>query len=223
MLPVLAISCKKNSSTPTPVVVPSYLSITNGNVWNYELTNNPSTTPVTSSYSLTSSATDTTINSRLYHIFNRSASGTKEYYYVNGNEYYEYLSIPLLGNVQFENIFLKSDAAAGAVWSQTIPPIIYSGVTANLIKNDTIKEKGLTKVVKGITYTDVVHVTSGLKILSVSPPLIPTTALTAVIDNYYAPKVGRIYSSNNIQLVVPPPVSISQGLENKTELVSTNF
>ncbi len=222
MLPALAISCKKDEGTPAPVAV-SYLNIASGNVWNYEVTNNPSTAPMVSTYTLTSSPTDTTINARQYHIFNRSTGGTKEYYYVNGNDYYEYLSIALLGNIQFENLFLKTGAAAGQTWSQVIPPIIYSGITANLVKNDTIKETGLTKIVKGISYTDVVHVSSGLKIQNVNPPLVPTNALTAVIDNYYAPKVGRIYSSNNIKLVVPPPVSITQGVENKTELVSTNF
>ncbi len=226
MLSVLVVSCKKNEgTTPAPITV-SYLDITNGNAWNYQQTNNPSTSPTVINYTAISSATDTTINTRLYHIFNRSTGGGKEYYYVNGNNYYEYLSLPLLGDFKFENLFLKSDAAVGDTWSQVIPPITYTNfitVTANLVKNDTIKEKGITKIVKGITYTDVVHVSSGLSITSINPAIVPLNTITfkTVIDNYYAPKVGKIYFTNDIKLVVPS--FIDQTIENKTELVSTNF
>ena len=222
-LPLVAISCKKDEGTPAPATV-TYLNIASGNVWNFELTKNVSTAPAVSTYSLTSSTTDTTINARQYHIFNRS-TGDKEYFYITGNDYYEYLILPFLDTIKTENLYLKSGANAGDNWTQNVAPITYSGITANLSKSDTVIEKGLTKIVKGITYTDVVRVRGGLKILSISfPGLSPT--LTSVLDNYYAPKVGKIYSYIKLRLQLNSPLlpaPIDQTFENKTELVSTNF
>ncbi|MFT3681003.1 MAG: hypothetical protein QM791_12065 [Ferruginibacter sp.] len=220
-----AFSCKKDDSgnpPPTPPETTSYLKIEKNNKWDYEIVNNPSTSPSTSTYSLTCTETDTSIGGRSYRIFTRTDALGKEYYYVNGNDYYEFLSLPLLDGFKFENLFLKSGANVGDKWTQTIPPITYSGITANLSKADTIKEKGLTKVVKGVTYTDVIHVSSGIKIESMSLP-IPGLTLTSAIHNYYAPKVGRIYASYDIKFAVPAPFSITQSYENKTELISTNF
>ncbi len=229
-LPLLAISCKKDDNGSNQPVTEAYFSINSGNQWNYELTNNPTSTPITTTYSITATATDTTINARQYRLFTRSTGGN-EYYYVNGTEYYEYLGLPLFGTFKFENLYLKSNAALNASWTQVIPPISFTDTTtgitivANLVKSDTIKETGISKTVKGITYNNVVHVSSGIKIVSIAPALIPLSAvsLTTNIENYYAPKVGRISSYNDIKIVVQPPFALEQGIQAKTELVSVNF
>jgi hypothetical protein len=221
---LLLISCKKSGSgnPPPPANPTSYLTITAGNSWNYELVNNPSTSPSTSTYTITCSNTDTTINGRGYRIFNRTDALSKEYYYTKDDDYYEYLALPLLDGFKFENLYLKSNLAAGATWTQTLPPVTYAGITANISKLDTLKEKGISLTVKGKNYSDVIHVASGLKLVSLSFP-IPGLVLTSSIHCYYAPNVGRISATYDIKLTAPAPFSVTQSYENKTELISTNF
>lgn len=220
LLLFIGFSCKK--SDPVIAAVP-YLSINSGNVWSYELTNNPSTAPTNTNYTLTSSIRDTTINSKIYHIFNNSNGNTLEYLNQTGSDYFEFSTLPAaLGGGKTENLYLKSNVAIATTWSQALPPITISGITANVLKSDTLKETGLTKIVKGKTYTNVIHVSSGLTITSSTSPIPLNNALTASIHNYYAPNVGRIYSSNDIKIVVTL-AGINQSVENKTELVSTNF
>ncbi len=217
------VSCKKSDSTPTPTpAVVSYFSATAGNSWNYEYTSNPGSTPVVSSYSLTSTNRDSSINGHSYHVFSRTDAVGAEYYYINNSDYYEYLNLPVLDTIRSENLFLKSDLAAGASWTQNLSPVTYLSITANLAKSDTIIEKNISKTVKGIVYDSVIHVRGAIKIVSIVPPLI-TPTLTSTIDNYYAPRVGRIYSYLKVHLTAPAPFSIDETFENKTELVSTNF
>jgi hypothetical protein len=211
-------ACKKSSSTPENVAL--YLNNTAGNTWTYELAETESGTITTSNYTLTATARDTNINGKGFRIFNNSGIGN-EYYFKNNNDYTEFLDIDLLSNLQFENLYLRADAPAGSSWSQNIPPITSSGITANLMKYDTVIEKGISKTVKGKTYTDVIHVASAIKITSISVPVIPLNSLQSSIHNYYAPGVGRILSTNFIKLTIP--TLVDETIQNKVELVSTNF
>lgn len=220
---IFALSCKKDKGTTTPPASNvSYMSVTAGNTWNYENTRNPSSSPVVTNYLVTSSSRDTTINSKSYHVFSRTDALWAEYYYVNGNDYYEFLRVPILDTIKTENLLLKSNLATGGNWTQTVAPVTYSGITGNLSKSDTIIETGITKTVKGITYDSVIHVRGALKVVSISPPLF-TPVFSSVIDNYYAPRVGKIYSYLKVSLKVTGAFPIDQAYENKAELVSTNF
>ncbi|HMO61855.1 MAG TPA: hypothetical protein PKC39_12465 [Ferruginibacter sp.] len=219
----LLISCKKSATTPPPPPNPvEYNSIQAGNTWEYELVNNPSTAPATSTYTLTCTAADTSIGTRSYRIFTRTDALAKEYYFVLNSEYFEYLTLPILDGFKFENLYLKSNVVAGATWTQTLPPVTYAGITATISKQDTVKQTGMSMTVKGKTYNNVIHVSSGLKLVSLSLP-IPGVSLVSSIQNYYAPGVGRIRATYDIRFSVPPPFSITQTFENKTELISTNF
>lgn len=227
LIPVsaLVISCKKDDSgtTPTPPAAVSYMNAGTGNTWNYENTRNPSSgTPDVTTYSITSSNRDTTINAKSYHVFTRTDAFTAEYYYTSGNDYYEYLNLPVLDTIRSENLYLKSNLPVGSSWTQSMAPVTYVAITANLSKSDTIIETGLTKVVKGVTYDSVIHVRGAFKVLSITPVLI-TPTLVSVVDNYYAPRVGKISSYINIHLTAPAPFAIDESFENKTELISTNF
>lgn len=215
-------SCKKDGSNPNPPSSVSYLSIAAGNSWNYENTGNPSSTPVVTAFTITSSSRDTSINSKSYHVFSRTDALGAEYYYINTNDYYEYLRLPVLDTIKTENLFLKSNFTAGQNWSQDLAPVTYTGVTAVLTKYDTVIETNMTKTVKGISYDSVIHVRGGLKIKSITPAIISPT-LTSTIDNYYAPRVGKIYTYINVHLTNPLPFLIDEKFENKAELVSTNF
>jgi hypothetical protein len=212
------VGCKKSENNTT--VVPVYLNNNAGNTWTYELAETESGSTTTNNYTLTATSRDTNINGNAYRVFTNSAAGN-EYYLKNNNDYSEFLNITLLNDLQFENLYLRADAAAGNSWSQTIPPITTSGITANLAKFDTLLEKGLTKTVKGKTYTDVIHVASAIRMTSISVPIVPLNSLQSSVHNYYAPGVGRILSTNYFKLTIP--TLIDETIQNKIELISTNF
>jgi len=214
MLPVLAISCKKEEGTPAPAV--KFMSLTTGSIWNYKQVDNPSTIPVTSIYSITATARDTTINSKIYKVFTNSSGGS-EYYNITGSDYYTYRKLPdALGGGYVEVLYLKDNAAAGDTWTQT-SPVTISVFTISLTLSNKIEQKGITKIVNGITYTDVVDVKTTLSVSG-----IPVTyTITSDIDYYYAPKFGQIENKTKIDLTVTGIAPIN--FDQKTELQSATI
>ena len=221
----IGISCSKDGTT-TPVTVDSYFNITAGNTWNYKQTANPNTTPVVTTYSLASlSVPDSAKGStgKMYHVFSHSGAAN-EYYNVTGNSYYNFRALPaLLGGSNVEDLYLKADAAVGDHWAQSPISITNSGYTATVIPTDTVIEKGISKTVHGITYNNVIHVSTGLSITSITPPLPPlvSVTITSNIQNYYAPKVGLIFSYTKASLAITGLPA--QNTESQNELQSTNF
>ncbi len=209
-----AVSCKKdNGGTPAPV---KFMSLTAGSVWNYKFTNNPSTTPVTSNYTLTATSNDSAASGRTYKVFTNS-SGPNEYYNITGSDYYTFRKLPIeLGGTSVEVLYLKDNLNAGGTWSQTIP-ITYSGVPLQLTFNNKIAEKGIAKTVNGINYTGVTKVETTLSVTGI--PFAFT--LDSDIEYYYAPKVGQIENHSTINLTVTgfPPTNVEQ----KTELESSTI
>lgn len=188
-------SCKKNV-VDTPVTNVKYMSYTSNSSWNYELHDN--LTSLTARYILTATTGDTTINAKSYHIFTHSNAGN-EYYLLSGNDYYSFLNLPsTLSGALFENIYLKDNTAVNIPWSQTYN-VTTSGVPLTIIITNTIAEKSISKTVSGIAYTDVIHITSTLAVSAFGMPL-PAGAVTAAIQNFYAPKVGLIQSDNKINI-----------------------
>ena len=92
-LVILGISCKKSTPTPDPVAATKFMTYTAGTFWNYQTTDN--TTQVVTPYVLTATSTDTTINTKVYHIFSSvDANGTTSEYYNNtGNDYFQYTQL----------------------------------------------------------------------------------------------------------------------------------
>jgi hypothetical protein len=218
-LSIVAISCKKDDSPPTPASVASYLTVSLGNTWNYEETDNIVVPVSVATYALLYNGTDTTINAKPYQKFASSGNRAPEYKNVSGTDYTEYLALPaILGGAKVENVYLKSAGAVGTTWSQPLPPISYSGLTANVTKIDTIRARDITMTVKGITYKDVIQVSSGFIVNSSNIPVIVSTD----IQNFYAPKVGKI-SGKNILRVQVQFAGVDQKIDTKTELVSVNF
>ena len=141
---------------------------------------------------------DSTINNRIYHVFTNT-SGANQYYNISGNNYYTFQNLPLsLGNGSVENIYLEDNVAAGGTWSQPYT-INVSGypLTVNLI--NTVTEKGISKTVTGIIYTDVIHITTTLSVSLLGLPL-PADAIATNIEAFYARKVGMIQSKNKISV-----------------------
>ena len=187
---LLVLSCGKDDD-PDPVTGEKYMKLTAGSAWNYEVINN--ITPSTTLYTLTSTNRDSTVNGKSYHVFTNSSTGGSEYYNISGSDYYTYQSLPAaLGGTKVENLYLKDNVGVGTSWAQTYN-VTVSGIPLVVTATNSIAGKGLTKVVNGITYTDVIDV---LTTLSVN--LIPATGLTTNIHYYYAPRFGMI--QNDIQI-----------------------
>ena len=188
-------SCKKD---PTPAPVPDatvYMSYTPNSSWNYTVTNNITATNL--NYTITSTNRDSSINSKAYHVFTNSTGVANEYYNLTGNDYYTFRSLPTtLGGKAIENIYLKDNVAVNASWNQSYSINVSSiPITVNII--NTITEKGISRTVNGIAYTDVIHVTTTLQVTALGVPL-PAGAVITDIQSYYAKKVGMIESKNKI-------------------------
>jgi len=189
-------ACKKDNNGNTPTTqTTTYLNTTSGSSWTYHEINSSGTTPSNTDYTLVSSAKDTSINGKSYHIYNYSYGGN-QYLNVTGHDYYQYDSIPGGLNKVFERLYLKDDAAVGTVWKQDLNvniPGIPLAVPATI--TNTIAEKGISRNVNGTNYTNVIHVTT-----TISSSLIPSSSLTSSIDSYYAEKFGLIENSSKVSL-----------------------
>lgn len=211
-------SCKKNDpkDDQTPDPQETYLNTTAGSTWTYHETNNSGATSE-SDYTLTSTAKDTTINNKAYHIYDYSFGGS-QYLNISGHSYYQYDSLPGgLGQI-FERLYLKDDAALGATWSQDVSvPVPVGGIPINItVKiNNKIEEKGQSRTVNGVVYNDVIHVST-----TISSAAIPSASLQSDIHSYFAKKYGMIESSSDISLDF---MGITQAVSITTKLTSATL
>ena len=211
---ILFTACsKKTDSSTTPPVQDNYLNTTSGSTWTYHENNTSGPTPVSSDYILTSTSKDSTINTRSYHVYTFSYGGS-QYLNISGHDYYQFDSLPGgLGAGTFERLYLKDDMAVGGSWTQTLNVTIPSvPLPLPVTVTNTIAEKGISRTVNGINYTNVIHVST-----AITSVLIPAASLTSSIDSYYAPKYGLIENTSVINLNY---LSITQNVNLETKLVS---
>jgi hypothetical protein len=227
----LAVSCKKD--TPgTPAGETKFMTTTAGSVWNYKTTD--STTLTVTPYTLTSTANDTTLNARSYHIFTYAdANGSNsEYYAISGNEYYQYteLSAQL---PPFEAKYLVDNINVGSTWTQPFTASqTQQGITLTLnatIKY-TIEEKGASVTVNGVTYNNTIKVRTDIinpSVTSSSPFLsVSVLPITQDVYAYYAPKYGVVKRKTRLKVDINISLLGDQNvIDNNTvtELVSTNI
>jgi hypothetical protein len=187
-------ACQGDDPPEPPVTATTYMNMTANSTWNYEQINN--TPPaVTSLYTLTSTNRDTTAAGNSYHVFTNSSTSASEYYRVSGSDYFTYQALPAnLGGVKVENLYLKAGAAVGTSWPQ-VYTVTFSGIPLQVTVTSRIEEKGLTKTVNSLTYSNVIHVKTDIAIAG-----IPASALTTDIHSYYAPNAGLIENTNKINL-----------------------
>ncbi|MDQ6844372.1 MAG: hypothetical protein M3Z92_08485 [Bacteroidota bacterium] len=199
LLSLIFVSCKKNdsSSTTTPSA-DNYITTSGGSSWNYHLIDSSTSVPVSSNYTLTSTTRDSSINGKNYHVFTNSTGGN-QYQYLSGHDYYEYDSLAVAANLNanaIERLYLKDDAALGATWSQNMNVSVPgSQIPVPFTISNSITEKGIQRTVNGISYSNVIHVST-----AISSPFIPSASLVTSINSYYAPKFGLIENSNVIHL-----------------------
>ena len=206
--------CSKSSDN-TVVVADKYMSTTAASTWQMRQTDNIAAT--TTNYTITSTNRDSTIFGKAYHVFTNSNTGINEYYFISGNDYYTFRTLGLaLGNAKVETIYLKDNSPVGTVWTTSINltvPMIPFPVPVTLTY--TLAEKGISRTVNGITYSNVIHIT-----MAITSSLVPPAGLTTDIHSYYAPKFGLIENTNKVNLNFS---GFTQTTDTKTILVSADI
>ncbi len=186
------LSCSKNETPTPPTAALVYMNSKPGSLWNYEVVNN-TPPPSTSLYGLTSTSKDTAIGSKSYHVYTNTATRGSEYYHISGSDYYSFQSLPAaLGGSKVENLYLKAGATVGSTWSQPYN-ISFNSVPLTVTVVNKIEGKGISRTVNGVSYNNVIHVSTSISVAGVPP-----TALVTDIDYYYAPNFGLIENSSKI-------------------------
>lgn len=208
-------SCKKDDAPKDNPSNETYVNTNPGSTWTYrqtDIANNNST----SEYTITSTANDTTIDSRKYHVYTYSYGGSG-YLGIEGHEYYQYDSIPITGGVNIQRLYLKDNASKDDTWKQDFNLQIQElqGATIQLTVQNKVVEKGITKTVNGKEYSNVYHVSTSL-----SSSAIPSTALASTIDSYYAPGYGLIENTTQVELNY---LGLVKQVNFKTELTSADL
>ncbi|MEO7524424.1 MAG: hypothetical protein ABIT58_10040 [Ferruginibacter sp.] len=192
---LIAVSCKKSDPDPVaPVNQPFYNSVAGSN-WIYEVrTQDPTTLDTIVTYD-TSRVTslDTSIGSKVYDITEHN-NGTHSYYNVTGNDYYQFqhVVIPATLDTSIEALYLKDNGAVGTNWSQQLSVNAGLPFPITITFASSIAETGLTKVVYGTTYNDVISVTTTLNA--------PGITINSNIKNYYARNIGLIQADYYIDI-----------------------
>ena len=214
------VSCKKNNTTGG---IQPYMTITPQSTWQYETRDSIANT--SSTYTLTSTLRDTTVTSagasRTYHVFTNSSNNSSEYYAIQGSDYFNYREMTLAGTsggTKLELPYLRDNANVNDTWGLDFS-VTALGIPVPLRINYRLAEKGITRVVNGITYNNVIKVTSTI---TSSSTLIPSGGLQSDIQNYYAPGVGSIESISKININIPL-ASIVQNISTRSFLKSSDI
>lgn len=193
ILALFAVSCKKNKGTTTPPPATPYMSTTANSTWNYRLENYRTST--TTDYTVKATSSDSSINGRTYRIYERLDNGSHEYFNISGSDYYGFRDLgENFGGTKLDILYLKDNLAVNGTWNQSFD-VTLSGFTIPVKLTNTVKEKGVSRTVNGVAYSDVIRVET-----SISSTLIPAANLTSDIQSYYAPKVGNIETTYKIHL-----------------------
>ena len=144
------------------------------------------------------SSVDTTINSRIYKKIGVFDGTTTAYNYIsclNGETNviaYSVQSTISANVITISFTELKANAPVGATWTDTT---LVNGVDF-LYRNNTIIEKGISRVVSGVTFNDVIHLKVDETAFYAGPPAVTTPGGTT--DYYFAKGVGFIEAISTI-------------------------
>jgi len=201
---------KDNPNTNPPAVVDSFININAGSTWTYHEDDSSTATPKSTDYTITSTSKDSAIGTRSYHVYSYSYGGS-QYLYHSGNDYFQFAAVPGSSGTNVERKYLVDNMKQGTSWSETFS-ITVSNIPVPVTLTNTIAERGISRTVNGVNYTNVIHVSTSL-----SSSAIPSTALTSSIDSYYAPNYGLIENSTLVALNFS---GFTQNANIKTKLMS---
>jgi hypothetical protein len=188
-------SCKKNDDTSTSSTTDTYLPNTVGSNWTYQVTTAGTTT---TAVTYTVSNRDTTANSRTYNVITGS-NGTNQYYSKNGSDYYNFRAVGTLG---IELLFLKDNVALNGTWttSQNLTGLTGLPISAAVINNTyTVQEKGTTRTVNGVLYSNIIKVRADINATATVPGVPVGIPLSlGYAEFYFSKNIGIVES--NIQI-----------------------
>lgn len=214
----LAISCKKSNDPAPGGGADPYMSISAGSTWNYQFVDNM--TPANSNnYTVTSTTRDTTAAGKTYHVFSNS-NGRNEYYNITGSDYFRLQALSLgITDTTIVNLYLKDAAAVNTSWNQSY--LLDAGLPTlvEIIVTNKIQEKGITKTVGLLSYSNVIHVVTTISIPTIT---LLGGSITTDIHYYYAPKYGMIQNDAKIDLVVAA-LSLDQHTNTQTKLLGATI
>ena len=214
---LLITSCKKTTPdpAPAPVAATPFMTYASGTTWDYQTTDNVTTT--VTPYTLTATSVDTAIGTKTYRIFNSvDANGTTEAYYnQTGNDYYEYTQLSAQ-QPPIDLKYLSTSAAVGTTWSQPIS-VTQSGVTITANIKSTILDTGFVETVNNITYNRVIRVKTEITNLATNNALVTATVESQNISACYAPKYGLIKREFALHVT-----AIVLGTTTPTDVINNN-
>lgn len=155
----------------------------------------------TTEYILTSLGTDTTIQGKKFNVFTSNLAGpeSQTYFTKEGGNYFQYGTYidPGSGEVSpngFIMLYFKDDQPVGSTWEETHT---IQGMVQHF--KSSIKGKGLSKTVNGITYKDVIEIeVTATPELPAGTPEIPGMPidLKTVTHGFLAKNIGMIYQES---------------------------
>lgn len=179
--------CKKDD-TPSANTPANYSPLTVGSNWTYNYTEGTSSPDM---FTLTVTDKDTVVSGKTYKVLSSSDESGNNYLAKIDSNYYRFASFPGIGS--FEELYLKDNLPVNGTWrDSTSFSIPGSPVPLTADLTYFVKEKGISHIVNGKTYNDVIHINVTISVFSLS---------FGGGDFYYAKDVGMI--ANNI-LLTPP-------------------
>ena len=160
-------------------------------------------------YTLTSLGADTMINANKYAVFTTTIVGeeTRAYFRKDNNSYYQLAPAVNIGGTggagDVQTLYLKDNQPVGTTWQEDLN----AGGAGQHITY-TIKNKGITKQVNGITYKDVIEVEVKASANTAGIPDLPAGFdLSTVTTGFFAKNIGLIYEEQ------PPAMGASMTIE----------
>jgi hypothetical protein len=186
---LLAAGCSKSKNNPSPSS-DSYLPVTSGSTWIYNDVIGGANSPLT----ITMTGAKAVFNGKTYYAATSSSSarGTSTGYFYADNHAYSFRATSAAVSVTVE-LQMGNDAQnVGYTWT-TSPSDngLIDGVPAQTV--NTIKEKNITKVVNGKTFSNVIHTQIDLQY-----DLGGGFESLAIYDIYLAKGIGMIENDTSI-------------------------
>ena len=151
------VGCTKSGSSPS--VTPSntdYQPTTAGSTWQYK----DSATGATSSMTATSNTN--VINGTTYVVFNSTSAGSSSntpVYISKQNGFYDLIGLfsSSTTSVGIDFRYLNDQLAVGGTWNFNAGGFVTSGYTIPAIITGKIVEKGISKTINGVSFSNVIH------------------------------------------------------------------
>lgn len=152
--------CKKGPPVEPSIISDTYLPLTKGNTWIY----NDNTGGVTDIRALTVTGATTQINGKTYYDLNiqSQADGPETGYFYAGDHIYALRQVSSDSSITIEVQLGDDNQDVGYSWtSYPTDDGTVEGYPAQLI--NTIREKGVSKMVNGRNYNNVIHTQAALQ------------------------------------------------------------